>query len=416
MNGTKRITAWGLLVLMMALATGCGKRETVVYRAFDRQNMKMIVLSGEQAKTRNFYEPEFVILGGGLGGIAAALAICYTGRSATIIEEADRITGCFPGTGPFAFSENPLFETTGSSKMYRDFRKRIQDWYAGHAQTPPPPPSGFSPVSGLGFNSFCFGTEAAQAVIDDMLKQKIESGSLTIVTRQKVVGFKDFNGKVTSLQTVDLDKKIVNQFTGFMFIDATEHGDLFPLLGIPFVCGRESKADTGEPHAAERADSLIAFDIAACADSVKLTRAGACLELAVQTGVQPGAAGKYTFPIMKEPRRILGLERVTEQDIAAASNSGPRAKLRKDSVGIGFAPIELEAPDGKTTVVETKPFQIPLGALLPRNFINVIIAGHGLGATYVTASVFTSPEVEWTLGEGGGFRGFIQCGPTASRH
>ncbi len=403
MNGMKHAAAWGLVVLMTAMASGCGKKETAVYRAFDRQNMKMIVLSGEKAKTQNFYEPEFVVLGGGMGGIAAALAIVYTGRSATLIEESDHITGCFTGSGPFAFPENPLIESSGSSKMYRDFRKRIQDWYASHSQTPPPPPSGFSTVSGLGFGSFCFSTEAAQAVIDDMIKQQVDRGSLKIFTRQKVVGYKDFNEKVTCLLTVDLDKKVVNQFTGFMFIDATEHGDLFPLLGIPTVSGRESKADTGEPHAAEQADSLSAYETASCADSVKMSRAGACLELAVQTGAQPDAPGKYTFRIMKEPRRILGLDRVTEQDISAASNPGPRAKLRKDSVGIGFAPIELTAPDGSVTVVGTKPFQIPLGALLPRRYNNIIVAGHCLGATHVAASAFTSPEVEWMLGEAAGF-------------
>ena len=207
---------------------------------------------------------------------------------------------------------------------------------------------------------------------------------------------------------------MVNQFTGFMFLDATENGDLFPILGIPSVCGYESKSATGEPHAAEQADSLSACEIAACADSVVMTKAGACLELAVQKGIATGASGKYTFPIMKESRRILGMARVTEQDIAAESNPGSRAKLFKDSVGIGFAPIELTTPDGKTTVVETKPFQIPLGALLPKNYKNIIIAGHGLSATYVAATAFTTPEIEWMIGEASGFAASYSVGQRIS--
>ena len=38
------------------------------------------------------------------------------------------------------------------------------------------------------------------------------------------------------------------------FIDATPYGDLLELAGVEHVLGAESRADTGEPHASERAD------------------------------------------------------------------------------------------------------------------------------------------------------------------
>ena len=38
------------------------------------------------------------------------------------------------------------------------------------------------------------------------------------------------------------------------FIDATELGDLLPLTGTEFVTGTESRKETGELHAPEKAD------------------------------------------------------------------------------------------------------------------------------------------------------------------
>src|SRR5581483_8747060 len=38
------------------------------------------------------------------------------------------------------------------------------------------------------------------------------------------------------------------------FLDGTETGDTYPLLRLPYRLGSESKAEFGEPHAAERAD------------------------------------------------------------------------------------------------------------------------------------------------------------------
>src|SRR5256886_13609609 len=39
-------------------------------------------------------------------------------------------------------------------------------------------------------------------------------------------------------------------------LDATELGDLLELGGVEYVAGAEAQAETGEPHARERADPL----------------------------------------------------------------------------------------------------------------------------------------------------------------
>jgi len=48
------------------------------------------------------------------------------------------------------------------------------------------------------------------------------------------------------------------------FVDATETGDLLPLAGAEHVTGAESRAQTGEPHAAAVADPLNMQPVTAC--------------------------------------------------------------------------------------------------------------------------------------------------------
>jgi FAD dependent oxidoreductase len=96
---------------------------------------------------------------------------------------------------------------------------------------------------------------------------------------------------------------------------------------------------------------------------------------------------------------------VVEQDIAAAHNDGPRARRFHDSCGIGHYGIDIHrgGAGGQSAVsLETRPFQIPLGALIPRRVTNVLAAGKNLGVTHVTNGAFRVHPVEWNIGEAAG--------------
>ena len=47
----------------------------------------------------------------------------------------------------------------------------------------------------------------------------------------------------------------------------------------------------------------------------------------------------------------------------------------------------------------TKPFQIPLGALIPRNTSNLAAGGKNLGTTHITNGCFRLHPVEWNVGQ-----------------
>jgi hypothetical protein len=73
-----------------------------------------------------------------------------------------------------------------------------------------------------------------------------------------------------------------------------------------------------------------------------------------------------------------------------------------DSVGLGFHPMVISGADGSGTVIPTKPFQIPLGALAPKNLDNLFAGGLNIGMTGVASGAFTTSQTEWAIGEAAG--------------
>ena len=59
-----------------AFMAGGYVNQSAAHLEISSENKKLIVLTGERTKPSNFFDADFVIVGGGLGGIAAALSIC----------------------------------------------------------------------------------------------------------------------------------------------------------------------------------------------------------------------------------------------------------------------------------------------------------------------------------------------------
>ena len=396
----------GIICIFTVLVcmTNCGGKEPKVIRAVDRQNMKMIVLTGERTGFNNFYDADFIILGGTPGGIAAALAVCLSGRTAVLVEETDRIAACFAGQDTSEYFDSKLMETTGSSERYRTFRSKIKAWYEKRSRKQPESLSSvFSNHKDFGVENFCFETEAAIDVINEMIEKHIKRGRLTILKRHKIAEVVDYSQRIASLNAVDLDNKVVNQITGWMFIDATETGDILALAGIEHVTGRESSADTGEPHAPDVADSTDAFEYYYYPDIDKNGTAD-YYEVDLLKDKPDNMDSYASVALVKEPRRIKAFARITEQDISAEYVSGPRARFYRDSIGIGYSPVVVPVKENekKHIIIGTKPFQIPLRALIPPKYTNYLAAGKNIGTTYIASTAYNAPSVVWAVGEGAG--------------
>ncbi len=109
-------------------------------------------------------------------------------------------------------------------------------------------------------------------------------------------------------------------------------------------------------------------------------------------------------PYIRECRRIRALTTVLEHEVSAESQAGARAKHFDDSVGVGFYPIDIHnsGPDDVGVSCRTRPFQIPMGALIPRRVRNLLAGAKNLGTSHITNGCYRLHPVEWNIGEAAG--------------
>src|SRR5262249_58521404 len=80
---------------------------------------------------------EVLVVGGGTGGVAAALAAARAGRGVCLLEETDWIGGQLTAQGVSALDEHEHIERFGGTRSYYTLRRGLP----GHYCPPPPPPS-----------------------------------------------------------------------------------------------------------------------------------------------------------------------------------------------------------------------------------------------------------------------------------
>jgi hypothetical protein len=128
------------------------------------------------------------------------------------------------------------------------------------------------------------------------------------------------------------------------------------------------------------------------------------------------ADGLAMAPYFRESRRIRAVTTVTENHIGAYARyqhenvnvmklpPGVHAERFADSVGVGYYRIDLHPSTGGRNYIDiaSLPFQIPLGALLPRRVENLIAACKNVGTTHITNGCYRLHPVEWNIGESAG--------------
>ncbi len=114
--------------------------------------------------------------------------------------------------------------------------------------------------------------------------------------------------------------------------------------------------------------------------------------------------GLAKAPYLRESRRIKSLFTVREDHVGKEARSAPEAASFADSVGIGYYRIDLHpSTKGDNYIdVDSLPFEIPLGALIPRRVQNLLPACKNIGTTHITNGCYRLHPVEWNIGESAG--------------
>jgi hypothetical protein len=464
---------------------------------------------------------DIAIIGGSMGGVAAALSACDSGMSVILIEETDWLGGQMTCQGVSALDEHKYIEQFGGTARYYRLRDNIRaQTRRAYPAAPEFMPDGAPLNPGDGWvSSLCFDPRFGLVALQEMVQPHLESGRLQILLEHIPVSATVYGSQIRSVTLHSKSEDLVT-IGACYFLDATDLGDLLPLTGVDYVTGAESQAETGETMAELEANPQTVQGFTSCffvefrpgenhviaqpegyerlrearpytlrlkkpdgtpypfkffvnsetgnppfwtyrrvrsADLVapggtdialinwesndyhwknildvsREARAGIIdeskhlslgflywlqtevprdeggfgyPELRLCTEITATADGLAKFPYIRESRRIVAHKHILEQDISVHHQPGARAKHFTDTLGIGWYNIDVHSCVGSSRSIftPTRPFQIPLGALLPRNRTNLLAACKNLGVTHITNGAYRLHPVEWNIGESAG--------------
>lgn len=524
----------GSICLMASLATHCPGQQASPRP--QQQLLDIMRISAEGDAGQALVTPtkgpakqlrcEVVIIGAGLGGVSAALALTGKGHTVCMTEPTRWIGGQATSQGVSAFDDNKWIDTTGGTASYLDLSRRIRSDYAAHRRdhSLSEEQALHGPMSNPGgcwVGRLCFEPEPALKALQQMLQPAIASGRLRLWTHTVPTRVERKGRTIRSVTAYDFDHSTWLRLRAGFFIEASELGDLLPLSGLPYRIGAEAQSETHERDAPTTADprasqsftypfileertqasgmnepqpadyakylplytlvvtyehgrkldygffearphqpgsfwvyrrsveasrfdpaafpydrsminwpsndhcdaNLLSDDpslVAHAMQDAKRASLGFAWwirhasprddkqgqgypNLALMQQAMGSDDGLSQHPYIRESRRIVPLRTIAEEDLAVDFQAGARATHYPDSIGIGWYPIDIHSCDHRNFTSLTKPYEIPLAALIARDADNLMAVGKTIGTTHITNGAYRLHPTEWAVGEAAGF-------------
>ena len=254
---------------------GCGEREyecpvghrggSILYDKgmYQRRSFLLSLAAGRELRC------DVAVIGGGTGGVAAALAALRNGMRVVMTEETDWLGGQMTSQ-MVPPDEHPWVEQFGGTRLYREYRSLVRSYYRDHYPLTAEARGRWNLNPGDGSVSRLTHEPAvAVAVLSGLLARYVSGGLLTVLYDTVPVRA-DVSGDRVRFVTVRHKSGVEKTISAPYFVDATEQGDLLPLAGIEYVTGFESQKETGEPHAPSVAQpsNIQAFTVCYAVDYV----------------------------------------------------------------------------------------------------------------------------------------------------
>jgi hypothetical protein len=196
---------------------------------------------------------DILIIGGGTGGCAAAMAAASLNRRVIMTEETDWIGGQLTAQA-VPPDEHRWVESFGCTRRYRQYRNGVRQYYRDYYPLTPAARSDPHLNPGNGWVSrLCHEPRVGLAVLNQMLAYPQTAGYLEVRLKRKPICAITDGDRVSGVVFRNLETGREETIYAKYVLDATELGDLLALADVEYVTGSESQAETGEPHASSEA-------------------------------------------------------------------------------------------------------------------------------------------------------------------
>jgi FAD dependent oxidoreductase len=134
-------------------------------------------------------------------------------------------------------------------------------------------------------------------------------------------------------------------------------------------------------------------------------------EIRLRSDIMGTDDGMAMYPYIRESRRIKAEFTILEEHVGKKNRSLITGETKNitaadfyDSIGVGYYHIDLHPSTAGDNYIDfgSLPFQIPLGALIPKRIDNLIPANKNIGTTHITNGCYRLHPVEWNIGESAG--------------
>ncbi len=200
---------------------------------------------------RSLHVP-ILVLGGGTGGVAAAMTLARQGVRCVITEPTAWLGGQLTSQA-VPPDENRWIEgvdgVTSATRSYLNFREHVRDYYRTNEGLTASAKANAQLNPGGGWVSrLCFSPRIGEHVLMRMLSPHIDSGLIQVLLRHEPVSAETQGDRVVGVTLSDLtDGGLVSVVADFI-LEATEDGGLYPLAGIEHMIGAEHRETFGELH------------------------------------------------------------------------------------------------------------------------------------------------------------------------
>lgn len=393
---------------------------------------------------------DLIVAGGGLSGVAAAVAAARDGLSVLLVEKGGSLGGALSGGlvypfCPYYTEENGEVTKVVNAGLFSEMIKRHNEKIDGHF--PPAEPN----IRQADGDIRRFKTEYFKMVLDDMTADY----GVDVLYHSVIceVTFEDRTVKSIKAAT----RTGLLELEADFFIDATGDGEVFYLAGCDHLLGREGD-NLSQPM-------TTCFRV--CNIDLPLYKKE--LHKLQQLYKEQRAAGKITNPrenilqfyglgegivhynttriVMLDPTDPIELSRAEAEArrqvyevmdflkrnseayknavlVSVASEIGVREsrKLRgehiitedelfactrfEDSIALGNYDVDIHSPDGTGTRIRKfdrdKYYTIPYRSLLPKEYDNLLVAGRCISATHEAQSSIRIMPICVSMGEAAG--------------